>query len=105
MKKRALHKSRGVRVRSVLSKLRELWSCGAAFDFNMSGSDAAWGRGLIVMTPNERAKEFDRAIHTLERELTSRPHLEAGRNVLGKVLAALWALRAEAADQPARTLH
>ena len=57
------------------------------------------------MTPKERAKEFDRAIHSLERELASRCHVEAGRDVLGKVLAALWALRAEATEQPERMLH
>ena len=35
----------------------------------------------------------------------SRPHAEAGRDVLGKVLAAVRALRTEAADQPGRMLH
>ena len=57
------------------------------------------------MQANERSKEIDQAIRSLERELTLRPHAEAGRDVLGKVLAALWALRTEAADQPGRMLH
>ena len=57
------------------------------------------------MTPYQRAGEFDRAIHSLERELTTRPHAEAGRDVLGKILAALWALRTEALDQPEPIFH
>jgi len=57
------------------------------------------------MTPNDRAREFDRAIHSLEKELASRPHAVAGRTMLGKVLAALWTLRAEAADPPERMLQ
>jgi hypothetical protein len=57
------------------------------------------------MQANERSKEIDQAIRSLERELTLRPHAEAGRDVLGKVLAALWALRTGAADQPGRMLH
>jgi hypothetical protein len=57
------------------------------------------------MTTSEWAEEIDRAIHSLERELISRPHAKAGRDVLGKVLAALWALRTEAAHQSGRMLH
>jgi hypothetical protein len=57
------------------------------------------------MTANDRAREFDRAIHSLEKELALRPHAEAGRTMLGKVLAALWTLRAEVTDQPGRMLH
>jgi hypothetical protein len=38
-------------------------------------------------------------------ELASRAHTEAGRNLLGKVLAALWTLRTEASDQSERMLH
>jgi hypothetical protein len=67
-----------------------------------TGSDTGGG---FAMTANERAEEIDRAIHSLERELASRPHAKAGRDVLGKVLAALWALRTEAADQPGQMLH
>jgi hypothetical protein len=57
------------------------------------------------MTANERATEIDRAIHSLEREVTLRPHAKAGRDVLAKVLAALWALRTDAAHQPGQMLH
>lgn len=57
------------------------------------------------MTPIERVKEFERAILSLERELALRPHSEAGRHVLDGVLAALWALRADAIDEPERALH
>ena len=84
---------------------------GARFSFSMHDLDrgstnTAWGcRGSIVMTANERSEEIDQAIRSLEGELTSRRHAEAGRDVLGKVLAALWALRTEAADQPGRMLH
>jgi hypothetical protein len=59
----------------------------------------------MAMTANERAKEFDRAICSLEMELTLRPNTEAGRKVLGEVLVALWALRVEQVDESERMLH
>jgi hypothetical protein len=58
------------------------------------------------MTPNEKSREFERAIIFLERELMSpRPFTEEGRYVLGRVLAALWVLHTKATEQPEGMFH
>ena len=59
----------------------------------------------MVMTPDKRVMEFDQAIHLLKREVTLRTHGQAGRDVLGQILAALWVLRAEATNQPEQMLN